>query len=106
MERQVDYDTVAPTYDRLYKENRYPGTEQALFRFVGDKPGLRVLEVGCGTGQWLSLLMERGLPAWGLDASLRMLSRARLLTCESKVDGLCITKRKNSIARRAVGIPS
>ena len=85
MERQVDYDRIAPTYDRRYEENRYQGTEQALFRFVGDEPGLRVAEVGCGTGQWLSLLRERGLPTWGLDASFKMLSRARTRLSDARL---------------------
>jgi SAM-dependent methyltransferase len=35
-----------------------------------------VLELGCGTGFWLSLLLERGLRVDGLDPSSGMLERA------------------------------
>jgi len=74
--RSVDYDEVAPTYDRRYAQNEYAGVERALLRFVGADPALRVLEVGCGTGHWTALLAERGLHVTGLDASRGMLRRA------------------------------
>jgi ubiquinone/menaquinone biosynthesis C-methylase UbiE len=41
------------------------------------KPGLRVLELGCGTGGITRLLLERGVSVTGVDSSERMLSRAR-----------------------------
>ena len=79
MERRVDYDHVARTYDRRYEENEYAGVEQALLQFVGSDPGLHVLEVGCGTGHWLELLSNRGTWVAGLDASEQMLARAHVL---------------------------
>ena len=68
MDRSVDYDRIATTYDRRYGDNEYPGVEQALQQFVGEEPGVRVLEVGCGTGHWLALLSRRGICVAGLDA--------------------------------------
>ena len=59
MDRSVDYDHIARTYDRRYQEYQYPGVEQALLQFAASRPGLQVLEVGCGTGHWLGLLSGR-----------------------------------------------
>ncbi|HYD49605.1 MAG TPA: class I SAM-dependent methyltransferase [Terriglobales bacterium] len=73
----VDYDKVAPAYDLRYASTQYSGIAEALLRFVTASPQLRVLEVGCGTGHWLSVLAREGLPAIGLDASLGMLAQAR-----------------------------
>jgi ubiquinone/menaquinone biosynthesis C-methylase UbiE len=72
----VDYDALAPTYERRYARDEYAGVERALLRFVGPDPALRVLEVGCGTGHWTGLLAARGFAVAGLDASPGMLRRA------------------------------
>lgn len=34
-----------------------------------DQPGPRVVDVGCGRAEWLSLLREEGVPAAGVDAN-------------------------------------
>jgi ubiquinone/menaquinone biosynthesis C-methylase UbiE len=73
----VDYDAIASVYDRRYLHNDYSGVENAVIAFAGENPAARVLEVGCGTGHWLRLLRSRGIRVAGLDASIRMLSRAR-----------------------------
>jgi ubiquinone/menaquinone biosynthesis C-methylase UbiE len=77
MPRSVDYDAVAPTYDRRYAENDYSGIERALLQFVGDTPRRRVLEVGCGTGHWLAISSRGGTRVAGVDASAQMLARAQ-----------------------------
>lgn len=76
MSRAADYDRIAPRFDRRYLESDYCGIEASLLEFVG--PGdLDLLEVGCGTGHWLSLIADsRGLRA-GIDPSAGMLARAR-----------------------------
>jgi ubiquinone/menaquinone biosynthesis C-methylase UbiE len=74
--RRMNYDEVAPHFERRYEETQYPGTEAALQEHIADLPGLSVLEVGCGTGYWLSILLERGLRVEGLDSSRGMLERA------------------------------
>jgi SAM-dependent methyltransferase len=78
--RRTDYDTVAPHYDERYQnKTRYAleGLAGVIDAFVGIEPGTRVLEVGCGTGHWLSLLAARGVDVAGIDASAEMLARAR-----------------------------
>jgi len=77
MARSVDYDKIAKTYDRRYRENDYSGVEAALIAFVGEPLDQRVLEVGCGTGHWLRFVGGSGIPVTGLDASAQMLAHAR-----------------------------
>jgi SAM-dependent methyltransferase len=76
MERCVNYDQVARTYDKRYEETQYAGIEQALLQFVDSPLGLQVLEVGCGTGQWRGVLRKYGVRVTGLDPSAQMLARA------------------------------
>jgi ubiquinone/menaquinone biosynthesis C-methylase UbiE len=73
----VDYDQIAPTFDKRYERNQYADVERALLQFVGSNPEQQILEVGCGTGHWLEVLHARGLHVSGLDFSSRMLARAR-----------------------------
>lgn len=47
---------------------------------LGDVRGLRTLDIGCGTGRWTSLLLDRGAVVTGLDASPEMLDEARRKT--------------------------
>jgi ubiquinone/menaquinone biosynthesis C-methylase UbiE len=74
MPQSVDYDRVAPVYDRRYAENRFGGLESLVDGFA-DR-GQAVLEVGCGTGHWIARLRSRGRAVVGLDRSLEMLRRA------------------------------
>ena len=76
--RRADDDQIAHTYDKRYERNPYVGVEQALRQFIGSRPGLQILEVGCGTGHWLEALQEPGRILAGLDLSAGMLARAKL----------------------------
>jgi ubiquinone/menaquinone biosynthesis C-methylase UbiE len=77
MSRRVDYDAVAPTYERRYENTEYPGTLSALDDITRGRSQLRALDVGCGTGHWLALLAARAAAVAGLDRSAEMLERAR-----------------------------
>jgi ubiquinone/menaquinone biosynthesis C-methylase UbiE len=77
MGKFVNYDIIAPAYDRRYKENDYSGVERVLFDFVGTDSSAFILEVGCGTGYWLTLLDRQGYRVAGLDASRSMIDRAK-----------------------------
>ena len=73
----VNYDIVAPAYNRRYERNRYDGVLAFLRRFVEGGP-LAVAEVGCGTGHWLGELSGCGFRVLaGLDFSSGMLQQAR-----------------------------
>src|SRR5512138_2742167 len=77
MSFRVNYDSIAPAYDRRYVVNDYSGVERALRAFVGPEFTGRVLEVGCGTGHWLQLLREHAIRVAGVDVSGHMLAVAR-----------------------------
>src|SRR5262249_13934533 len=75
--RAPDYDALASGYDRRYQNFSYRETEETLAAFLGDAPVDAVLEVGCGTGHWLTWLGGRASRRIGVDASAGMLARAK-----------------------------
>jgi len=76
--RPVNYDDVAPTYDRRYQVNRYDGIAECLAEFLDGARRPDVAEVGCGTGHWLELVERSGRAGVvaGLDLSAAMLASA------------------------------
>jgi ubiquinone/menaquinone biosynthesis C-methylase UbiE len=80
---RVDYDQIAATYDRRYEERPYEGVERALRAWLATAPPGRFLEVGCGTGYWLSVLPLDDRRVFGLDRSAGMLARARRKGCSA-----------------------
>lgn len=72
-----DYSAIAKTYDRRFEVNDFVDVEKLVPGFVGSDSSMAVLEVGCGTGHWLSLLSPRVQSLAGVDLSQEMLDRAR-----------------------------
>lgn len=70
-----------PFLDVFYREfeDRYRGSrEEILLRLQGhlphvstlkDRKNPRIVDLGCGRGEWLELLREEGLPALGVDSN-------------------------------------
>ena len=75
---QVDYDQVAPTYNRRYQANPLPDVAKTLRGLVEDFAARDILEVGCGTGRWLEELQDITTHIIGLDRSPGMLTQAQL----------------------------
>ena len=73
----VDYDRVAPEFDRRYAHNSFVGVQRALTRFVAAPTPPVTVEVGCGTGHWLSEIASVAGIVVGVDRSWAMLERAR-----------------------------
>lgn len=73
----MDYDRVASEYDQRYPTSQYSERGQALLGLARQLNARRVLEAGCGTGFWLSLLHTVALEPHGLDFSAGMLQQAR-----------------------------
>src|SRR3954454_4860660 len=71
------------------EEQQTPVYEAAL-RCIGLEPGMRVLDVGCGTGVFLRMCADRGAIVSGLDAAsgLLELARARVPEAELRLDDL------------------
>jgi ubiquinone/menaquinone biosynthesis C-methylase UbiE len=76
----VNYDQVAPTYNRRFSNQKDRPIAAALIELVRESGARRVLEVGCGTGRWLADLTGNQVtsPAglFGLDRSIGMLAEA------------------------------
>ena len=73
-------------YSRERQVNRWPHTEivSRLIRVTSglDRSGVRILELGCGTGNNLRFLAEEGFDSYGIDASPTAVAKAReLLHC-------------------------
>lgn len=71
----------AAAYDAWFETpaGRYAGAleDELLLRVTGDLAGLRLLDVGCGTGRHLALFAANGARGFGLEPSPAMLARAR-----------------------------
>jgi ubiquinone/menaquinone biosynthesis C-methylase UbiE len=72
--RRVDYDRVAADYDRRYRDGGPAGLAAFVRARAAEAYDRPVLEVGCGTGRWLT---EAGDNPIGLDPSAGMLEHAR-----------------------------
>jgi ubiquinone/menaquinone biosynthesis C-methylase UbiE len=72
----IDYDALAADYAR--HRRLHPGVLRRLIEGGGVGHDSRVLDVGCGTGNYLLALREpTGCAATGLDPSVEMLTAAR-----------------------------
>jgi ubiquinone/menaquinone biosynthesis C-methylase UbiE len=79
-ERSVNYDQIAPTYNRRFAGQKERPIASALVDLIEESGAGQVLEVGCGTGRWLMDLLacqaiEPGC-LFGLDRSSGMLGQA------------------------------
>ena len=76
MMRRVNYDQISGVYDQRYRAGGPAGIARCLWKVADQTGGRRMLEVGCGTGYWLTLLPKDGIRC-GLDCSVGMLEKAR-----------------------------
>lgn len=75
----LDYDTLAADYAR--HRTTHPGVLDRLIQRGGVSPTSRLLDVGCGTGNYAVALADlTGCEAWGLEPSegMRRTAQARL----------------------------
>ncbi len=72
------YARWAPNYPP-YAHNQFMEMEEsAVLQMLPDLKGMAALDVACGSGRYLKIMMQRGAAlVVGLDASLPMLARAR-----------------------------
>jgi SAM-dependent methyltransferase len=77
MKARVDYDQIAPTYDRRFVPGQSSGEADALWALASGLSAGRALEVGCGTGHWLAELAPLVSQLYGLDFSAGMLRQAQ-----------------------------
>jgi ubiquinone/menaquinone biosynthesis C-methylase UbiE len=72
---KVNYDDVAATYDQRYAGGAPRELVDFVRTFCSEYGAGGILEVGCGTGQWLKDIHQG--PIVGVDVSAAMLERAR-----------------------------
>jgi len=73
----VDYNKIASTYNQRYEVNNLDGIDKALKELVIKYKPRNILEVGCGTGRWLTDLGTQNNFCMGLDRSIKMINEAR-----------------------------
>jgi putative AdoMet-dependent methyltransferase len=77
------FDDWAEYYDRSIRDDGtfpFDGYEQVLdeiVRAAGAQPGMRVLDLGVGTGNLAARFAAQGCALWGIDFSAEMLARAK-----------------------------
>jgi ubiquinone/menaquinone biosynthesis C-methylase UbiE len=69
------YDRIGATYDATRHAD--PDLSVNLIRLLDRPNGARLLDIGCGTGNYTLALSEAGYGIIGLDRSQRMLGQAR-----------------------------
>jgi len=75
--RQVEYDRIAPTYDRRFAHSPMHGVACALQSWARALEAVDILEVGCGTARYLADMPLDDGRRCGLDLSIGMLEEAR-----------------------------
>lgn len=76
MGERPDYDAIADLYDVDMATNM-AHDDVGFFVRLSRRIGGRILELGCGNGRLLIPLLDAGLDAVGVDASVGMLQRLR-----------------------------
>ena len=72
----INYDKIATEYAQYRKV--HPEVLKSLFLISGIRTAFKVLEVGCGTGNYIVAVESLiGCSCWGIDPSEQMLSKAR-----------------------------
>ena len=75
--RRICYNEISANYNLRYKVNPMHGISQALGAIISTYRPQNILEIGCGTGQWLSTLNCCDAVRTGIDSSLGMLQQAK-----------------------------
>jgi len=80
-------DLFLPLYDLIAKLLGADGARQTLFDLAPLRSGDRVLDIGCGTGTFVTMLKQRypGVEVTGLDPDPKALARAKHKAEEARV---------------------
>jgi SAM-dependent methyltransferase len=75
---RIDYDEIAPTYNRRFVNQQPGGTRAVLAGLASSCDARKIMEIGCGTAHWLTALREElgdEPQLFGLDLSAGMLAQ-------------------------------
>jgi len=70
------YKKIAGRYD-IFVEPLVKSLRAATVKMIPSRKGMRVLDVGCGTGTYLKFLKSNGYMAFGIDSSFAMMNIAK-----------------------------
>lgn len=90
----IIYSNFAFYYDRLMKEvdyGKWADYIEELFKRNNLEPSM-ILDLGCGTGSFCTVMAERGYDMIGIDLSPEMLSCAKTKALEKKLDILYLNQ--------------
>ena len=86
---RADWDGRADRWDLAAERNAAAPDRAAelerVWQALALRPGARVLDVGCGSGQWAVALARRGGEVTGVDLSPKMIARAERHAAEAGV---------------------
>lgn len=71
--QKTDYSKIAPTYNNRYDVNYLVNIEKQIKSLITINNYKTILEIGCGTGRWISSLDARNKKIFGLDYSFDMM---------------------------------
>lgn len=79
---RYDFDHVATTYDQWYETaegKMYDRLEKkAVSQYLPQNAeGMKLLEIGCGTGHWSQFFADLGFEVTGIDVSVLMIEIAQ-----------------------------
>ncbi len=80
MKRLGSFDSLAEYYDVVYQDKDYEKETDFIercFREFSESPPRKLLEIGCGTGNFTRIFVKNGYNVTGVDFSERMLKIAR-----------------------------
>ncbi len=77
---KVNYNGIYSNYNCRYKSNPLRGVSKALGNIIGNYKPRNILEVGCGTGHWLSELDSYDITIIGVDSEIGMLKEAQKIS--------------------------
>ncbi|SFR00369.1 class I SAM-dependent methyltransferase [Desulfoscipio geothermicus] len=98
------FDDKADGYDKWYRTpvGRFVDRVEkaAVLAYLEPQPGMSVLDIGCGTGNYSLELARQGLQVTGIDISPGMLARAR---AKAEAEGLPVQFIRGNAGRLPFG---
>jgi len=77
MKTDMSFKDYAKYYDLIYKDKDYEKEVDFIENIFGKNKPKKILEVGCGTGNYTKILLKRGYEVTAIDISEDMLKIAR-----------------------------
>ena len=88
---KIDLEEFWAVHDRPWKRRAYirGWKMRRAFEMMGDLPGKRLLDVGCGPGTYTAVLATMGANTWGFDISPVAIERAKITAEANGVADRC-----------------